>query len=38
MTGRNLCDQCDGFGYVGSKATCEVCDLCGGDGVKHEGR
>ena len=32
MTGRNLCDQCDGFGYVGSKATCEVCDLCGGDG------
>ena len=41
MTGRDLCEQCDGFCYVhelnyyGEK---KVCDLCGGDGVKHEGR
>tara|TARA_Y100001951_G_C11227153_1_gene232387 strand:+ start:760 stop:873 length:114 start_codon:yes stop_codon:yes gene_type:complete len=37
MTGRDLCDQCDGFGYV-NYGDEEVCDLCGGDGVKHEGR
>jgi DnaJ-class molecular chaperone len=35
MTGRNLCDQCNGMGYTGSEEdnNKEVCDECGGEGI-----
>ncbi len=35
MTGRNLCDQCDGEGYTGSEEDNDkkVCDKCNGDGI-----
>ena len=45
MTGRDLCDHCDGSGYVDDEnipiniyfpnlATKKVCDECGGDGIQ----
>ena len=37
MTGRDLCDQCNGMGYTGCEDDGDeevVCDLCGGDGIQ----
>ena len=35
MTGRNLCEDCNGMGYTGSEEenNVEVCDECGGEGI-----
>ena len=37
MTGRNLCDDCNGMGYTGSEEdnNKKVCDECGGDGIQN---
>tara|TARA_B100001245_G_C22532296_1_gene267541 strand:- start:103 stop:219 length:117 start_codon:yes stop_codon:yes gene_type:complete len=36
MTGRNLCEDCNGMGYTGSEEenNVEVCDECGGEGIE----
>ena len=36
MTGHNLCDICNGLGYIGSVEDNykEVCDECGGEGIE----
>ena len=33
MTGRDLCDHCDGSGYADDEGK-KVCEECGGDGIQ----